>query len=115
MFTITIVFGNVSAALMYRDKERAAATWLAIKNGGSTLLVDEFGREMYLPNGGAFYGAIFEDMTKAKQGTIETMLHQERTRAKAVQMASVDPELRAAQQGPAVLTPMGMNGGRAFS
>ncbi len=123
MFTITVVFGNVSASLMYRDFEKAATTWalLAKKTvdtyplttNGEMTITDEFGREIYLPPN-MLYGAIFEDLNQAAEANIEASVHSARTQVKAQKRANSDPELRAAQMGhggPAVLTPMGgMNG-----
>ncbi len=122
MFTITVVFGNASASLMYRDRDKAAAIWAVLSKktvdtypmmtSGEMVIADEFGREIYLPPN-MLYGAIFEDMNSSTEATIEVSMHNARTQVKAQKRASSDPELRAAQMGhgPSVLTPMGgMNG-----
>ena len=124
MFTITVVFGNVSAALMYRDRDVAQRSWSAltknipidrypaITSSEELTISDEFGRSIYLPTG-MLYGAILEDMNSSTEATIEISMHNARTQVKAQKRASSDPELRAAQMGhgPSVLTPMGgMNG-----
>jgi hypothetical protein len=123
MFTITVVFGNVSASLLYRDKDRAMATWekvskrtqvdrYPLSTADEMILKDEYGREVFLPLN-MLYGAIFENMQETAEALIESAMHNARTQARVQKRATTDPELRAAQMaaGPSVLTPMGgMNG-----
>ena len=79
-------------------------------------VTDDFGQTLTLVQPPlAFF---VQDMKQAREADIERGLNHAVTQAKAQERGRADPTLQAAQramhQGPAVLSPMGMQNGRGF-
>ena len=124
MFSLTIIFGTSPNpwVLLFKPKEAAEAAMDAYRVNGKTttwegsdfMAVDDFGQVAAI-NRTAIHGVLFEDLDQSKMVAIELGLHRARTQARAEQMASGDPILKAAsmrQAGNAMLTPSipGFNG-----
>jgi hypothetical protein len=54
---------------------------------------------------------MLEDTNKSALAHVERSLHHARVQVETQKRAQTDPKLRAGHAGPAVLTPMGANGG----
>lgn len=80
-----------------------------------TEITDDFGQRLQLIQ--PYFAILIQDMQLSQLADIERGIHQAVTQAKAQERAKTDPTLMAAmraQNGPAVLSPMGMNGQRGF-
>lgn len=122
MFSVTLVFGSVSAMLLYKTKEAAESTLAAYHAGDKTTTwegaefsaADDFGMRVSIKRN-ALHGVLFDDLTQSKMALVERSLHQARTQVLAEQMGEADPVLRAAntrRNSNAMLTPgiPGFNG-----
>ena len=110
MFCVNIALGSTVWRLLYRDEEKATATFNLTRNreGAMTYLEDDFGQKLYFPIS-SVHGSMFEDLDKAKMANVELFLHQQRVQVMAAKAAQSDPGLRAASamRSPSVLSPMG--------
>lgn len=120
MFSVTVMIGSASWRLLYQKEENAVRDFNSLEqmrqdktqhfNGHPQLLLtDDYGQKALVIRE-SLHGAMFEDMEKTKQATIEFMLHNARIETKARQTAETDPVLRAGrpQHGPAIIQPMPM-------
>jgi hypothetical protein len=111
--SITVVFGPASLRFLFRDKAKAEAhkNFRTDHPTQDLIIDDDFGQHAEI-KAMSIHGIIIEDMDHSKLAGVEIMLHNTRIQAAAQHRAQSDPGLRAAQQGPRVLSPMGgMNGG----
>jgi hypothetical protein len=125
MFAVTIVFGNTSWRLLYKDEKKAEEAYNFVKQPAHKTvsfnpdlrieLIDDFGQRAFFTTA-SINGGMLENLDESKLGAIEMALHQARTEIAGRQRAESDPTLRAASmnRGPAIVSPMGPNG-RAFS
>ena len=110
MYSLSIHFGPNAMvwAFMFKDKEKAdlhlAGAKTAIYEGTACELSDDFGQSAVF-GAGELCGAMLEDLDLVEEARILRSLANARGEVKARQRASTDPVLRAAQQGPSVLTP----------
>lgn len=120
MFSLTIVFGPVPTpwVLLFKTKEALDTALQAYRSdkttsfeSGDLAITDDYGATVSLRRT-SIHGIMAEDMELSKMNAIERGLHQARTQARAEQMASSDPILKAASMrhgGNAMLSP-GFNG-----
>ena len=115
MFSLTIALGPVQWRLLYKSDEtlKAAEFPLLVEAHSNdwVTLGDDFGQVVRIARS-AITGVLVEDMQQSKLAQQELLLYGERVRHAAMMAAQSDPQLRQhpAPRGPAVLTPMGMNG-----
>ena len=120
MFSLTVVFGPAAAqsVLLYKTKDALDAALQNYRSdrtttfeGGDFNAIDDFGQTVLLKRI-SIHGVMAEDMEVSKLAYIERVLHQNRTHARAEQMAAEDPVLKTARMrnaGAAMLSP-GFNG-----
>jgi hypothetical protein len=118
MHSVTIYFGpaNTPLILLFKEEEKAkniyndyvSSVLAGCSAGGAVIGVDDFGQAAALPFA-QVNGILLDDMDLSQQAYIERGLHNARAQAKAQQRAAGDPTIRAAAQGPAVMSPFGNN------
>jgi hypothetical protein len=120
MFSLTVVFGPAAAqsVLLFKSKESLDAALQNYRSDRTTTFEradfsasDDFGQTIQLKRT-SIHGVMAEDMEISKLAYIERVLHQNRTHARAEQMAAEDPVLKTARMrsaGAAMLSP-GFNG-----
>lgn len=113
MHSVTIYFGtaNTPLILLFKEEEKAktiyneyVSTRMAGAESGALIAADDFGQALALPLE-QVNGMLLDDMELSQQAYIERGLHNARAQAKAQQRAAGDPTIRAAAQGPAVMSP----------
>lgn len=111
MHRVTVVFGPTALGFMFKTKEKAEAhkNFKTDHPTQDLIIDDDFGQHAEI-KAMSIHGIIIEDMDHAKLAQVELQLHQWRTQAAAQQRGQSDPQLRAAQRGPAVHTPFPGNG-----
>lgn len=114
MFSLTIALGPVQWRLMFRSQETAKAVFddcCAATPLHRLDVSDDFGQRCVTLRTN-ITGVLLEDLQQSKLAQQELLLYGERVRHAAMMAAQSDPQLRQhpAPRGPAVLTPMGMNG-----
>lgn len=123
MFSITLfVSPTTPIVLLYKSEEtlnKAIAAYDSfdqmVMSGGSVVVVkleDDFGQKLRVQK--PVPALLIQDLKMSQQADIERGIHQAVTQAKAQERAKTEPALQSAiraAQGPAVLSPMGMNGG----
>jgi hypothetical protein len=112
MHSITVIFGPASLRFLFKTKEKAEAhkNFRTDHPTQDLIIDDDFGTHAEI-KALSIHGIIIEDMDVSKLAGVELMLHNTRIQAAAQHRAQSDPGLRAARQGPAVISPMGgMNG-----
>lgn len=113
MFALTISFGPQGTMwrLLYKTEETAQRAYAVTERVPNPYLEDDFGQKLHVH--GQVHGIMLEDMEQSKLANIEMALHNARTQAGAQTRAANDPILKSAQmtRGPAMLSPMGPNGG----
>lgn len=121
MFMISVALQtNVVWALQFKDQDLAAKAWQEIKKTvGPVSVSDEFGQTFACDDVSKIAGLFFEDSEQSQAAQIERSLHQTRMQFRVEKIARADPEIMSAMRtrqggGPAVLSPMGANGGRGF-
>lgn len=117
MFSVSVVFGPISWALMFREKEKAEA---AIRNlftakptgfGTETPapITDDFQQSVYCS--GVPTAVMLEDMDAARLVHVEHGMRNVHVQADLRTRAEADSRLRMARPGPAIMSPMmGANG-----
>ena len=120
MFSLTICFGPQGTMwqLLFRTKEKIETEIKCLRDGDDQLLIaDDFGQTVTVAYR-SIHAWMIEDMTQSKVARIDLALHAARTQAEAQIQAESDQMLksvRARQNGPALINPMGMPGnGRMF-
>lgn len=121
MFSLTICFGPQGTMwqLLFRDREKAekATGIISFVAEMAIEIEDDFGQRATFDSA-SIHSWMLEDMTLSKAARVELVLHQARTQAEAQIQAESDQMLksvRARQNGPALINPMGMpGGGRPF-
>ena len=112
MHSITVIVGSASLRFLFKSKEKAE-TFKNFKTDHPTQdlhIDDDFGQHGEF-KATSIHGVLIEDMDVSKLAAVEIMLHNTRIQATAQHRAQSDSQLRSAQQGPRVLSPMGgMNG-----
>lgn len=114
MYSLTIVFGNPSTTwrLLFKSKEKAeTATGLLSDHPTQDLHIsDDFGQSANI-KANTINGRMLENLDESQNAYVEMQLHNWRVQAKSQERGRADPALRAAQRGPAVISPnMGGNG-----
>lgn len=115
MHKLTIVFGPTGTTwpLLFRTKETADAAWTAAISTSDEhfSITDDFQQKITIRLD-AICGIMIEDLEVSKLAHVEHQLYVWRVGAAAQQQAVGDPILRTAaqRQGPAVITPQGVNG-----
>jgi hypothetical protein len=112
MHSITVIFGPASLRFLFKTKEKAEAhkNFRTDHPTQDLIIDDDFGQHAEI-KALSIHGIIIEDMDHSKLAGVEIMLHNTRIQALAQHRAQSDSQLRTAQQGPRVLSPMGgMNG-----
>jgi hypothetical protein len=113
MFSLTICFGPASTPwiLLFKEEEKAKAIYndyvscsVLPSGNNSVIAADDFGQAVAIPLS-QINGMMLDDMDQSKQAYIERGLHNARAQARAQQLAAADPTIRAAAQGPAVMSP----------
>ena len=123
MFQLTIQTGNQAWTFLFKDKAKAEAARDAARSlsevhshsmsaalgGRSCKVTDDFGRDGEFS---AVTAVVYEDLDQSMFANIAMSIHQAHVQIKANDMARNDPILkaRAAMGGPAIVSPMGMNG-----
>ncbi len=105
MFSLTIHFGPnaLQWQFLFKEKENASAGWKNIV-GDSLDITDDFGQRGVIKLD-SIHGSLLEDLDVVEQARIERSIINARGEVKARQRAATDPVIRAAQNGPAVMTP----------
>lgn len=114
MHSLTICFGPTGTVwtLLFKEPERALEMHDALLDltVEITTIADDFGQKISM-RGELISAMLLEDLDISQMASIERGLHQARAQAKAQTRAMADPvikeSLRAQQQGPAVMSPMG--------
>jgi len=108
MYSLTIHFGPNAMvwAFMFKDKKNADFAYSLASNppGQHMTVEDDFGQQASFKVSDV-HGMMLEDLDLVEEARILRSLANARGEVKARQRASTDPVLRAAQQGPSVLTP----------
>ncbi len=110
MFSLTIHFGPNAMvwAFLFKDKETATRCcenvlkfWDEV---GGFNITDDFGQHGSFRSD-SVHGVLLEDVDLVEEARIYRSLANARGEVKARQRAATDPVIRAAQNGPAVMTP----------
>ena len=112
MHSLTVLVGPASWRFLFKSKERADH-FKNFKSDHPTqdlTIDDDFGQHAEI-KAMSIHGIMIENLDETKLVAVEMMLHDARIRASASQRAQSDTQLRAAQRGPAVLSPGGIVGG----
>jgi len=114
MFSLTVCFGptNMVWALLFKEKAKAFQYHLDISAAmnrdapGTLIAEDDFGQSITIVLTDV-HGIALEDLDQIEEARILRSLANARGEVKARQRAATDPVIRQAQQGPAVISPMG--------
>ena len=112
MYLISVVVGRGQPlvwALAFKDEDKALAALEALKSVGDIDVADEHGQRL-IARGGDLGPIMFENTMESKVATIERTLNEQRIRADVVSRMKADPKLQLVGGGPAMLSPMGING-----
>ncbi len=117
MFSITVAIGSSGWQLMFRDKTTAEAALGKLRTtdtfGSQVSITDDFGQTLEAARS-SILGFIYEDMELSKMAHVERALSHARLQSLTQKMAEADPALRHSMmnrgQGPAMVSPMGLNG-----
>ena len=109
MFSLAISFGPQGQiwSLLFKEESRARAALQTIELGtDATLLhvVDDFGQEVSILHRN-YHGALIQDLDQMIESRIQHSLNDAKAQARYNARIKTDPEIRALQNGPAVLTP----------
>lgn len=111
MYSLSLIVGNLSTPirLMYRSKERADACLGLISDHPTQDLriEDDFGQTFH-GKAPSIHGRLIENMDESLLAYVETVIFNERVKAKAVARMKADPILNPAGRG--VVAP-NFNGG----
>ena len=117
MFTISVLLPNQAniVRLLYRDKERAVATFRAIisHDQGDCLFTDDSGHEAYIKPG-TWDSCLFEDMVEAMNANTDAAILQAHGQIKMQKRAAADDTIRESQRQPAIVDPKALMNGAAF-
>lgn len=117
MFSLTVAFPHTTAqwALLFKTEEKAREAGAIFANDADGTVTDDFGQTLIAP-AGMRPVMMFENLDLSKLGRIEMALHLARVQADGQKRAQTDPVLNSlARPGPAIVTPMGLNGGQRLS
>jgi hypothetical protein len=115
MYSLTICFGPAATSWMYlfKEEEKASVLYNAYvehkmnhAEGGVLIGSDDFGQSFAMPFD-EIRGVMLEDLDLTEQARIERSMVDARAQTKFNQRAKNDPTIRAAMQGPSVISPMG--------
>lgn len=111
MHSLTVVLGPASWRFLFKSKERADhfKNFRTDHPTQDMVIDDDFGQHAEI-KAMSIHGIMIEDLDHTKLVAVEMLLHDARIRATAQHRAQSDTQLRQAQRGPAVLSPMGGNG-----
>jgi len=113
MYLISVVVGRAQPlvwGLLFRDERKALDALTSLRAVGDIDVSDDHGQRL-VARGGDIGPIMFENMLESKAAGIERTLHEQRIRAAVVSRMHSDPAFKTvAAAGPAVLSPMGMNG-----
>lgn len=109
MFSLAISFGpqGMVWSLLFKDEARARAALQTIELGTDAAIlhvVDDFGQEVSIMHR-SYHGALIQDLDQMIESRIQHSLNDAKAQARFNQRAKTDPEIRALQNGPAVLSP----------
>ena len=107
MYSLTICFGPTGSTwqFLFKDKERAEATYKMVQAGIDVHIADDFGTSAYV--NGSVRGVLLADLDNTEEAAIQRALADARAKVRYDKRAQDDAVLRVGQRGPAVLTPMG--------
>lgn len=106
MFSLSIIVGSTSLALLFADKDKAYAadnTISAAAQGQTFTIDDEFGHKLTLTRSN-IHAWLLEDMNRSALAHQERTLHEAKIRANIQKAAQSNPGLREAFRPPS--TPM---------
>lgn len=108
MFLISIALRSqpIVWTLMFKKQDVAEAAWRRLSDeNGDIEIKDEFG-QTFCGAKANLAGLWFENAEESRMAHIERGYHEQRIRAAIASRCQADPHMRAAAQGPAMLTPM---------
>ncbi len=114
MYLISVVVGRAQPlvwGLLFRDEKKALDALTSLRAVGDIDVADEHGQRL-IAKGGDIGPVMFENMDESKMASIERTVHDQKIRAAVVNRMRTEPGLQnlALGGGPAMLSPMGMNG-----
>ena len=113
MYLISVVVGRAQPlvwGLLFKDENNALAALGRLREVGDIDVEDEHGQRL-CAKGGDIGPILFENLTESKVANIERTLHDQRIRAAVVSRMQADTGMRSlVTGGPAMISPMGMNG-----
>lgn len=101
MFSLSVVIGSASLALLFTSEEKANAAYSNIQSmaiGQPFEIADDFGHRIYMTQKPA--AAVLEDMNKSALAHQERALHEAKIRANIQKAAQTNPGLREAFRPP---------------
>jgi len=111
MFSLSIVFGNVSWRFLFRDEDKAnnAVALLSTHPTQDLIIHDDFGQKATI-KAPAILGWMLENLDETQLVLVEDALHKARAQKKFNARVESDPALRMQQMRAPVLTPSFGNG-----
>ena len=113
MYLISVVVGRAQPlvwGLLFRDERKALDALTSLRAVGDIDVADDHGQRL-VAKGGDIGPIMFENMDESKVASIERTVHEQRIRSQVVSRMRAEPGLQnLAMGGPAMLSPMGMNG-----
>lgn len=111
MYSVAVVFGPTATMWVFlfknKDSAETAANLLGYDGDDPAVpvtITDDFGQSAVI-NPASIHAFMLEDMTESAEGAIARGIHQAKTQARGNQLASADPELRAAVNRQQLLQP----------
>jgi hypothetical protein len=108
MFSLAISFGPQGQiwSLLFKEESKADEAYGAFLNasGGTLVGSDDFGQTYAIPFG-EIRGMLIQDLDQMIESRIQHSLNDAKAQARYNARIKTDPEIRALQNGPAVLTP----------
>jgi hypothetical protein len=110
MFSLAISFGPQGQiwSFLFKEKQTAwenySGAMAAMVGGDSFRIVDDFEQGAFF-RAGETSGALVQDLDQMIESRIQHSLNDAKAQARYNARIKTDPEIRALQNGPAVLTP----------
>jgi hypothetical protein len=107
MFSLAISFGPQGQiwSLLFKEEASAKAACVAIGDiDSSSTITDDFGQRIFITPG-QIHGLLVQDLDQMIESRIQHSLNDAKAQARYNARIKTDPEIRALQNGPAVLTP----------